>query len=133
MTRAMQSLTMTHAQRRNIFGSTSYGAPSRFLAEIPDSVTDRQNAPGLLAAGAAASTRPKALSSWAQMRSESAAADSTAPPVAGHFVIGDEVRHAAFGPGVVTGVEAGGIVVVSFGRDAGERKLMAEYAPLTHI
>jgi hypothetical protein len=34
---------------------------------------------------------------------------------------------------VVTGVEAGGIVVVSFGRDAGERKLMAEYAPLTHI
>ena len=132
MTRAMRSLTMTHAQRRNIFGSTSYGMASRFLGEIPDDVTDRQNAPGLLAQGAAA-VRPKALSSWAQMRSESAAADSGSPPVAGHFVVGDEVRHAAFGQGVVTGTEAGGIVVVRFRGDAGERKLMAEYAPITHV
>jgi len=132
MTRAMRTLTMTHAQRRNIFGSTSYGMASRFLGEIPDSVTDRQNAPGLLAQGGSA-IRPKALSSWAQMRSESAAADSATPPVAGHFVVGDEVRHAAFGQGVVTSIEAGGIIVVRFRGDAGERKLMAEYAPITHV
>ncbi len=35
MTRAMRTLTMTHARRRNIFGSTSYGMASRFLGEIP--------------------------------------------------------------------------------------------------
>ena len=39
--------------------------------------------------------------------------------------------HAAFGEGVVTGVEPGGIVVVRFAQDGTERKLMAEYAPIT--
>ena len=45
------------------------------------------------------------------------------------FRLGDDVSHAAFGAGVVTGVEAGGIVVVRFAGDGSERKLMAEYAP----
>jgi DNA helicase-2/ATP-dependent DNA helicase PcrA len=43
------------------------------------------------------------------------------------------VSHAAFGAGVVTGVEAGGIVVVRFAGDGSERKLMAEYAPITRL
>jgi DNA helicase-2/ATP-dependent DNA helicase PcrA len=47
------------------------------------------------------------------------------------FRLGDDVVHAAFGEGVVTGVEPGGIVVVRFGSDGSERKLMAEYAPIT--
>ena len=45
--------------------------------------------------------------------------------------MGDDVVHAAFGEGVVTGVEPGGIVVVRFAGDGSERKLMAEYAPIT--
>jgi DNA helicase-2/ATP-dependent DNA helicase PcrA len=45
--------------------------------------------------------------------------------------MGDDVSHAAFGEGVVTGVEAGGIVVIRFAKDGSERKLMAEYAPIT--
>ena len=47
------------------------------------------------------------------------------------FRLGDDVVHAAFGDGVVTGVEPGGIVVVRFAGDGSERKLMAEYAPIT--
>src|SRR5919197_78619 len=42
-----------------------------------------------------------------------------------------DVVHAAFGDGVVTGIEPGGIVVVRFAGDGSERKLMAEYAPIT--
>jgi ATP-dependent DNA helicase UvrD/PcrA len=45
--------------------------------------------------------------------------------------LGDDVVHAAFGEGVVTGVEPGGIVVVRFAGDGSERKLMAEYAPIS--
>jgi DNA helicase-2/ATP-dependent DNA helicase PcrA len=45
--------------------------------------------------------------------------------------MGDDVGHPAFGEGVVTGVEPGGIVVIRFAKDGSERKLMAEYAPLT--
>jgi len=43
------------------------------------------------------------------------------------------VSHAAFGTGVVTGIEAGGIVVIRFSGDGSERKLMAEYAPVTKL
>jgi DNA helicase-2/ATP-dependent DNA helicase PcrA len=46
------------------------------------------------------------------------------------FSVGDDVVHAAFGEGVVTGVEPGGIVVVRFAGDGGERRLMADYAPI---
>jgi DNA helicase-2/ATP-dependent DNA helicase PcrA len=45
--------------------------------------------------------------------------------------MGDDVSHAAFGEGVVTGVEPGGIVVIRFAKDGSERKLMADYAPIT--
>ena len=46
------------------------------------------------------------------------------------FPLGDDVVHATFGEGVVTGVEPGGVVVVRFAGDGSERKLMADYAPL---
>jgi DNA helicase-2/ATP-dependent DNA helicase PcrA len=45
--------------------------------------------------------------------------------------MGDDVVHAAFGDGVVTGLEPGGIVVVRFASDGSERKLMAGYAPIS--
>jgi DNA helicase-2/ATP-dependent DNA helicase PcrA len=37
--------------------------------------------------------------------------------------------HAKFGEGVVTGVEGGGVLMVRF-PGVGEKKLMADYAPL---
>ena len=47
------------------------------------------------------------------------------------FRLGEDVVHAAFGEGVVTGVEPGGVIVVRFAGDGSERKLMAEYAPVS--
>jgi DNA helicase-2/ATP-dependent DNA helicase PcrA len=124
MTRAMRSLTMTHARRRNVFGSQAFGLPSRFLAEIPPDFVDRQGSSGYgLGASAGADARPRATGSWASMRTET--------PATSAFRLGDDVAHAAFGEGVVTSVEHGGVVVVRFASDGSERKLMAEYAPLT--
>ncbi|MGI8559447.1 MAG: ATP-dependent DNA helicase PcrA, partial [Solirubrobacteraceae bacterium] len=60
--------------------------------------------------------------------SELPAADEP-PPAA--FRLGDDVVHAAFGDGVVTGLEPGGIVVIRFSKDRSERKLVAELAPIT--
>ena len=51
-------------------------------------------------------------------------------PIGSVFRLGDDVVHAAFGEGVVTGLEPGGIVVVRFAGDGSERKLMADYAPI---
>jgi DNA helicase-2/ATP-dependent DNA helicase PcrA len=56
------------------------------------------------------------------------AADDPAPTA---FRLGDDVVHAAFGDGVVTGVEPGGIVVIRFSSDRSERKLVADLAPIS--
>jgi len=128
VTRAMRNLTLTHARRRNVFGSATYGLPSRFLGELPPEHLDREGAPTGWAGAAAASAsagagRPRALSWGSDVAAESGGGAS--------FRLGDDVVHAAFGEGVVIGVEQGGIVVVRFGSDGSERKLMAEYAPIT--
>ena len=47
------------------------------------------------------------------------------------FRLGEDVIHSAFGEGVVTGVEPDGVIVVRFADDGSERKLMAEYAPVS--
>ncbi|MEA2193230.1 MAG: ATP-dependent helicase UvrD/PcrA [Solirubrobacteraceae bacterium] len=126
ITRAMRSLYLTSARRRNVFGATQYGMRSRFLDEIPAELTDRPSPrprAGGFGSGAAIS-RPTA---WAS----SAPAREAAPSI--DFRLGDDVMHAAFGAGVVTAVEPGGIVVVRFAGDGSERKLMAEYAPVTRL
>ena len=57
---------------------------------------------------------------------------SGAPPLeVPQFRLGDDVVHAAFGEGVVTGLEPGGMIVVRFAGDGSERKLIAEYAPVS--
>jgi DNA helicase-2/ATP-dependent DNA helicase PcrA len=131
MTRAMRSLTMTHARQRSVFGSRAYGLPSRFLAEIPSDLVERQGQlTGYAAAGSGAdrgAMRPRATASWASMRADAAAASTDDKA----FRLGDDVLHAAFGEGVVTGVEPGGVVVIRFAKDGSERKLMAEYAPIS--
>src|SRR6266545_1521076 len=45
---------------------------------------------------------------------------------------GDSVRHGTLGEGVVTAIDAGGVVTVQFA-DGVERRLMLEYAPLERI
>jgi DNA helicase-2/ATP-dependent DNA helicase PcrA len=124
VTRAMRSLYMTSARRRAVFGATQYGMRSRFLDEIPRELTDRADEPRIRPGVAA--QRP---GSWASSSTSSARQEQALPS----FRMGDDVSHAAFGAGVVTGVEAGGIVVVRFAGDGSERKLMAEYAPITKL
>ena len=46
---------------------------------------------------------------------------------------GDSVRHETLGEGVVTAVEAGGVVTVRFADDGTERRLMLDYAPLEKL
>jgi DNA helicase-2/ATP-dependent DNA helicase PcrA len=118
ITRAKRELTLTYARQRTVFGSSQYGLRSRFLDEIPVDLTDREARDDIRPAGT-----PRL--SWAASRVDAP------PPEANDFRIGEDVVHAAFGDGVVTGVEPGGIVVIRFAKDGSERKLMAEYAPIS--
>jgi DNA helicase-2/ATP-dependent DNA helicase PcrA len=125
ITRARRELTLTYARQRMVFGSTQYGLRSRFLDEIPVDLTDREVAndirPGGDRGGGGVGV-PRI--SWAASRADAPAMDDIA------FRMGEDVVHAAFGEGVVIGIEPGGIVVIRFAKDGMERKLMAEYAPI---
>jgi DNA helicase-2/ATP-dependent DNA helicase PcrA len=131
VTRAKRELYLAYARRRSVFGQATYGLRSRFLDEIPAELTDREEelqlSPSAPPVGAVAGGRTiggRSAQSWAASR-----APETTP--AKTYRMGEDVVHAAFGEGVVTGVEPGGVIVVRFAGDGSERKLMAEYAPVS--
>ncbi len=119
MTRAMEKLILTHSMARSLYGRREYNLPSRFLDELPAGV-ERER------------LQPSSWSGYGSERQTPAAAVrdiSTMPSLQ----TGDSVRHGSLGEGVVTRIEPGGLVTVRFARDASERKLMLEYAPLEKI
>jgi DNA helicase-2/ATP-dependent DNA helicase PcrA len=122
ITRAQRDLYLCYARTRNVFGSRMYGLRSRFIDEIPPDLTDDESEPRVGAAPGGGSWRA-AQTTWDGAQGEAVAAPK--------FRLGDDIVHAAFGEGVVTGVEPGGIVVVRFAGDGSERKLMAAHAPIT--
>ena len=128
ITRAQRDLYLTYARTRNVFGARNFGAPSRFISEIPAELTDRdQSQPRGLAGIRARAT------SWARSSGDDDGPSWGAPaaPAAPAFRLGEDVTHPKFGEGVVTGLEPGGIVVIHFSRDGSERKMVADLAPIT--
>ncbi|MGI8903983.1 MAG: UvrD-helicase domain-containing protein [Solirubrobacteraceae bacterium] len=125
ITRAERDLYITYARTRTVFGARTYGAPSRFVGEVPAELTDRQpQAATRFARGAGAFGGVRArASAWSTRE-----ADAPAPAA---YRLGEDIVHAAFGDGVVIGVEPGGIVVIRFAKDRSERKLVAELAPIS--
>jgi DNA helicase-2/ATP-dependent DNA helicase PcrA len=127
ITRAERDLYLTCARTRTVFGARSFGAPSRFIGEIPAALTDSESQQSRSPGGFRAR-----VTSW-NSGSGSSGGDLPAPdqPPPPAYRLGDDVVHAAFGDGVVTGVEPGGIVVIRFASDRSERKLVADLAPIS--
>jgi superfamily I DNA/RNA helicase len=124
ITRAERDLYVTYARTRSVFGARTFGAPSRFVGEIPEALTDREaQAPRRFA-----SIRARATEWSAPADVEPYEREQPAPTA---YRLGDDVVHAAFGDGVVTGLEPGGIVVIRFSKDRSERKLVADLAPIS--
>jgi len=130
LTRARRRLYLTLAQSRMLHGQVRYGIASRFVDEIPRelvqwlSARDRRPAfsidPSEWGSGAWAKPTPTVVG----------APRATPPPPA--WRIGQSVRHAKFGVGVIIDAEGRGSdarVQVNF-RDAGIKWLALDYARL---
>jgi DNA helicase II / ATP-dependent DNA helicase PcrA len=115
MTRAKERLTLTHAMRRSLYGRSDANLPSRFLDELPEHGVERERLAPASWSGYGA--RPAEVAPRAVM-----------PDVS----TGDTVRHSTLGTGIVTRIEADGVVTVRF-EDGAERRLMLEYAPLERV
>ncbi len=131
ITRARERLYLCHAWSRTLFGSTDYYPPSRFLSEIPAELVhaigeDRRSGGGIGA------HRDAVVG--AAMRSGERAGPSGGAAALG-LKIGDDVTHETFGEGVIIDLEGAGDkaeAVVNF-RDAGEKRLLLAWAPLTKL
>jgi len=117
ITRAERELWLTWAQRRMVFGNWMGGLPSRFLFEIPAHLIDGGGEEP-------ASEAPD----WMMAAVEGGRSISESSSTG--YRMGDDVVHEQFGPGVVTALEAGGVVAVRFSSDGAERRLVASIAPL---
>jgi DNA helicase-2/ATP-dependent DNA helicase PcrA len=119
VTRARQRLYLSHAQSRMLHGQVRYGIPSRFLDEIPDELLKRLNS----------KPTPKAYATGGNYQAKPSASQQYP------YKIGQSVRHAKFGEGVVVSYEGNAsdlAIKINFGRE-GLKTLMMEYAKLEKI
>ena len=126
ITRAKQSLTITHARQRMLYGRTSAAMASRFLREIPEELTLKkggyQRANTWQSSGYERSYQPaKKVEYYTPKTSSSPVPD---------YAKGDMVEHTAFGRGLVLSVlkmSGDALLEIAFDR-VGTKKLMAKTA-----
>ena len=135
ITRAMQTLTISHARQRMLYGRTNAALPSRFLREIPEDLVvkkggyhNQQTTYGYAGYRPAYSSTQSAQQSY---KKELSYAATTV--VKGSFLElnkGDMVQHTAFGRGLVLSVvKMGGDALLEIAFDRiGTKKLMAKTA-----
>ena len=117
ITRARTRLVLTYAESRRLHGQEMYSRPSRFLREIPAELLHE--------------VRPRVQVSrptYGSSERRVAAAVDTTPPLK----LGQRVRHATFGEGVVVDYEGSGAhtrVQINF-EGAGSKWLVLAYANL---
>ncbi len=147
ITRAMEKLHLSHAWSRMLHGQTQYNPPSRFLDEIPSHLV-------VDAEGSRARRRSSSFGSggWssgggggASHRSANrdsmveAAMKVKGPQPSGAdelgLKVGDDVRHAKWGEGVIIDITGSGDKAEARVRfpDAGEKHLLLSWAPLEKI
>ena len=141
ITRARQRLYLTYAQTRMLHGQTRYGVVSRFVGEIPQNLC-KWLTPPQRGSGFGSFTPRQDL--WGDVRNGGPGRIEPAPhkvrepsPNYGGlpFAIGQNVRHAKFGEGVVLSCEGRGTdarVQVKF-RNEGVKWLALEFAKLQAV
>ncbi|MBR2896568.1 MAG: ATP-binding domain-containing protein, partial [Oscillospiraceae bacterium] len=125
ITRAMKTLSISYAQRRMLYGRTSYNRPSCFLAELPSSCVMNLNAPKAAPAPRREQAAPKPKRDYSSLVADKPAAKK---PVA--YSQGDMVEHKAFGKGMVLSVLPMGndaLMEIAFD-NVGTKRLMANTA-----
>ena len=128
ITRAKETLTISHARQRMIYGRTSSALPSRFLQEIPESCIEKRG--GYRAEPQRSMTYEKRSVSSNGYLSGALRANSAPSAPLPDYNKGDMVMHAAFGRGLILSVvKMGGdaLLEVAFD-DIGTKKLMAKAA-----
>ncbi|MGN0658645.1 MAG: ATP-dependent helicase [Emergencia sp.] len=142
MTRAKETLILTSAAMRTLYGRTDYTRESQFLREVDkklldgDAVYERKSrdiGPGVFTGSfdgfaAKESSRPYDALRYARAETKANAGGGSAGE---EFASGDRVRHAKFGEGLV--IDADDKTVTVIFDTAGQKKMAKGIAPLKKI
>jgi len=123
MTRAMENLTLSYAEKRRIYGEDSYPKPSRFLKEAPQECLHQVRVTGFA----------KQASSYSGSGSTSAFTEAPQDDAGITINLGQRVLHPSFGEGMVMNYEGEGRharVQINF-EEVGSKWLVMEYANLS--
>jgi DNA helicase-2/ATP-dependent DNA helicase PcrA len=113
ITRARKRLYLSFAQTRMLHGQTRYGIRSRFLEEIPDGAIKWLTPRLREGQGAGGGWSGARFGQWQDRSTEAANGPGTPPRLAmaqtlHGFRVGQSVRHAKFGDGVIVKLEGNG-------------------------
>lgn len=139
ITRAREKLYLINAQQRMLYGTTSRNPASRFIREIPESVTEdvtvrmfsNSSFGGRKIGG---ETQKSSYAHRFGQANQTAKRPSPSAPAASYSV-GDTVRHKTFGTGVILSLQPMGndtLLEVAFDK-AGTKKMMANFARLEKV
>ncbi len=131
ITRAKRTLTISHARQRMLYGRTNASLPSRFLREIPESVSVKKGGYHT-PSGYSGSIRYSSAPSHGTQTNQKTYLSALSPskPVSLDLNKGDTVQHTAFGRGLVLSVvKMGGDALLEIAFDQiGTKKLMLNTA-----
>ena len=138
ITRAKETLTISHAQQRMLYGRTNAALPSRFLKEIPETeVVRKGNQPRSRSYESSGfsdysfgGTYPAPARKEPAFKREISSVAAAKPAAYLELNKGDMVQHTAFGRGMVLSVmKMGGDALLEIAFDQiGTKKLMAKTA-----
>ncbi|MBS1706583.1 MAG: UvrD-helicase domain-containing protein [Armatimonadetes bacterium] len=132
MTRAQEELVMTHARRRALYGQPNFNKRSRFIDDIPDSVLDVVRPVDAPAYGVV-SVRQERSGSYSVSEPTHTKPALRQPEWNPPFTVGQKVKHAKFGIGVVVAcapLKGDAEVTVAFPGVTGVKKLVQSLAKL---
>ena len=131
ITRAKEKLYLVNAQQRMLYGTTSRNQASRFIREIPMSVTEDVSTNTYKIP---ASKIPVQTQSSRSAHSFGQAGNTASKPTA-NYNVGDTVIHKSFGTGTILSLQPMGndtLMEVAFDK-AGTKKMMANFARLEKV
>ena len=131
ITRAKETLTISHARQRMLYGRTNAAMASRFLRELPQDEIQKKGGYASVQSSISFDYRKPTATEWTAPRTSftSAPAKTASAPVQ-ELNKGDMVHHTAFGKGMVLSVmKMGGDALLEIAFDQiGTKKLMAKTA-----
>ncbi|GGH83019.1 DNA helicase-2/ATP-dependent DNA helicase PcrA [Pullulanibacillus pueri] len=147
ITRAEKQLYLTNAQMRTLFGRMNANPESRFIAEIPEELIEREEQERSMGWGAGSASRSR--TPFGQARTAMGSNSTPTAPVQkrpmtakknvnaeSDWSVGDRVSHKKWGEGTVVSIKGEGDSMeldIAFANPTGIKRLLASFAPIDKI